>query len=686
MDMTKDPAWIWAPGDGQHRIFRKDFVSDGTPLVCRVSADMTYVLKLDGERVGRGPDRSLLSAWDFREYSFDLTPGNHRIEAIVRHGGTPPLAQMSYRPGFILVADEPYDTSLTTGKSEWIAAALDNVSQSGNNVGAFGIGKPDVVKGCSPDFAELPDNAYGPVEIVRVIAKPNMFCHTLPGWQLRSSGLPPQLEREFIPQDWHGPITIPPNTTRTIDIELDNYYCAYPELTLKDGNGSEIRIGWSESKERADKSFTDVFQPTGGDAKFTTTWFRSGRHIRISIRTAEAPLTINDFSLIESRYPLKSEGSFESNDKSLADVLRICRRALEMCAHDTIMDCPFYEELQYLGDGAVQFAAHSVISRDDRLLKHMIETFEGVVRPNGLLPMNAPLDGPASESTAYTIWYPVLLGEYLDHFSDKKWLKSRLPSLAHVMAGIHNIEDDDHLLLNAPGWNFIDWVGDFENASPLVLNLTYAYALQNAARVERATGSERLSDEYEFRANCVLSSIKKCFANDKDWQSEHARAFAVLTGYDPEANLCAPELTKASVYFSHWVFEALAKQGQGDKILSRLDLWREYVATDLKTTPEQPFPTRSYCHGWGAHPVYHLLSTTAGVRPAAPFFEKVMIAPQPGGLKRIKATVPHPRGLITVDLNFADQVNGSICLPDSTKGTFMFKDVIRELHPGNNQI
>lgn len=680
------PAWIWAPGKGEHRIFRRDFISDGTPVVCRVSADMSYLLKLDGRRVGRGPDRSLLSAWDFREYRFEVSPGRHRIEAVVRHGGIPPLAQITYRPGFILVADEPYGAELSTGQAEWIAMDLDNVSQDGDNAGAFGLGKPDVVKGFSPDFAVVPDELFGPVEIVRILAKPNKFCHVLPGWQLKPSGLPPQSEHQFTPDGWTGPVSVPANTSRTIDIGLDNYYCAYPELEVQGGKGSEIRLGWSENISKADKSFTDVFLPAGGRARFTTTWFRAGRHLRITVKTSDEPLLISELTLAESRYPLQEEGVFECDDTSLDDVQRICRRALAMCAHDTVTDCAFYEQLQYLGDGAVQFAAHSALSRDDRLLKRMIETFEGVTRQNGLMPMNAPVEGPASESTAYTIWYPVLLGEFFDRFNDKTWLKSRLPSLAHVIAGLHSLENETGLIIDAPGWNFIDWIGDFENSSPLILNLTYVYALQNAARIENAIGSSRFAEEYEARANAAILSIRKFFADDKDWRSEHARAFAVLTGYDVNADLDAPDLIKATVYFSHWIFEALAKQGKGSEILSRLDLWRGYVNAGLKTTPEQPLPSRSDCHGWGAHPIYHLLSSVAGVRPSAPFFEKVIVSPQPGNLKYIRAKVPHPKGIIIVDLNFTETVHGTIELPDGIEGMFVFGEIKEIIRSGINII
>ena len=49
-------------------------------------------------------------------------------------------------------------------------------------------------------------------------------------------------------------------------------------------------------------------------------------------------------------------------------------------------------------------------------------------------------------------------------------------------------------------------------------------------------------------------------------------------------------------------------------------------------------------HAWGAAPANIVPRFVAGVRPAQPGFETVLIAPQPGGLEQFEATVPTWRG------------------------------------------
>jgi len=61
------------------------------------------------------------------------------------------------------------------------------------------------------------------------------------------------------------------------------------------------------------------------------------------------------------------------------------------------------------------------------------------------------------------------------------------------------------------------------------------------------------------------------------------------------------------------------------------------------------------------------------VRPAAPGFRRVRIAPQPGTLTWIDATMPHPRGSVRVRAEFAaGRVEAEIELPADTSGTWVW--------------
>ena len=141
------------------------------------------------------------------------------------------------------------------------------------------------------------------------------------------------------------------------------------------------------------------------------------------------------------------------------------------------------------------------------------------------------------------------------------------------------------------------------------------------------------------------------------------------TATTPRSRTCGgcagADLARTTVYFSHYLFDVYVKYGHADRFLKRLDLWRGYVKTGLKTPLEAPgVRARSDCHAWGSHPIYHLLTGVAGIKPAANGFASVRIAPQPGGLGRISARVPTPRGMVSVALRFEGDVpSGTVTLP-----------------------
>ena len=63
------------------------------------------------------------------------------------------------------------------------------------------------------------------------------------------------------------------------------------------------------------------------------------------------------------------------------------------------------------------------------------------------------------------------------------------------------------------------------------------------------------------------------------------------------------------------------------------------------------------------------------------------VAPQPGPLKFVRATMPSPKGVLSVDLQFADGAAvGTVMLPDDLNGTFVWKGVETPLRAGANAI
>jgi hypothetical protein len=147
------------------------------------------------------------------------------------------------------------------------------------------------------------------------------------------------------------------------------------------------------------------------------------------------------------------------------------------------------------------------------------------------------------------------------------------------------------------------------------------------------------------------------------------------------------DLARTTIYFTHYLFETYRVLGEMDHFFERMQGWFELKAQGLKTTIEMPEPTRSDCHAWGAHPLFHYFASVLGIRPAEPGFKSVHIAPQLGSLTSARGTMVHPLGEIEVDLQReASTLRGHVSLPAGASGTFVFGGITQALTGGHHSI
>lgn len=769
-----EAAWIWHPDFGQVSApshaplfsggwrgpmllrFRKAFQASGTPLRIHVSADERFELYLDGKRIARGPDRSDVEHWSYATYDLRLEPGQHRLEAFAWSiGPFAPVAQMSWRGGFILKAEGEYDNHLTTGKGAWEVANLEGYEFA---PGIFFAGAQITARECGPQWKE---GEYTKPVVVRPALRPQPYGESSAGWKLFPTRLPDQVDREVITgraaaagqgiigrdtpigaehardpelERWQAllkggeSVVIPANSERFVLWDLENYFCGYPLCQVSGGAGAKITWGWAEALylpkseakghrgEFAGKTFrgmTDTFLPAGGTNKmFSSLWWRAGRWCLVQVKTAAEPLTLHKLALNETRYPLENESSFDGGDEELRGVIQLAVRGMQMCSHETLMDCPYYEQLMYVGDTRLELLTTDVMTRDDRLVKRAIELFDFSRRNWGFVNERFPAFSPQHSPTFSMIW-TLLLNDYMMWRNDPEFVKARAIGLRSMLEHFEPYVNSAGLLENLPGWPFMDWVPQWEvgNAPDGVQgvsglnNLLYVYALQKAAEVEQSLGEPLLAQRLQAEARRAAQALRERFWVEKRGLmadnlahtefSEHSQCLALLTETleGDQARRCfenlltAPDLKRTTIYFSFYLLETWRKFGRGDLIVERMGFWKDLVKQGLKTPVEMPGDTRSDCHAWGSHPLFHLHASIAGIRPASPGFRTVRIAPLPGPLPYIRSQTPHPEGVIGLDLKFeGDKCRGTVTLPTGITGRFVWKRQELELKSGANTI
>ena len=204
-----DAAWVWHPGFAaescaqteRYLRLRRAFTSPGAWARIDVSADERFVLLLDGRIVGRGPNRGSVENWTYQTYDIEIPAGDHVMEAIVwRIGEKAPLAQLSYRGGFIVKAEGVFDALLTTGKADWQVGELKGTvaDESLDRGETWGAGAPFTVSGT--DLIHEQPSAWTNAVVVRKSLHPSewtIYGYGLRarGWLLYPSALPDQTDR-----------------------------------------------------------------------------------------------------------------------------------------------------------------------------------------------------------------------------------------------------------------------------------------------------------------------------------------------------------------------------------------------------------------------------------------------------------------------------------------------------------
>src|SRR5262249_31908169 len=101
--------------------------------------------------------------------------------------------------------------------------------------------------------------------------------------------------------------------------------------------------------------YHDVFVADGGARRlYRPLWWRTWRYLEITIETQEEALAIDDLRGVFTAYPFERRAKFDAGSPELDRFLDTGWRTARLCAHETYMDCPYYEQLQYVGDTRIQ--------------------------------------------------------------------------------------------------------------------------------------------------------------------------------------------------------------------------------------------------------------------------------------------------------------------------------------------
>lgn len=443
--------------------------------------------------------------------------------------------------------------------------------------------------------------------------------------------------------------TIAPHSQESHVIDAGELTTAYFRIGFRGGRGSKVRLTYAESyyQKREDGSLykgirddrSGIIQgiydeyTVGDDTIYEPFRFRTFRFIQISVETAGEPLTILPQPYIETAYPLRNVKKPVFTDPRKEKLYDVAFRTLQLCAHDTYEDCPYYEQLMYACDTRLEMLFTYAATDDLELPRQAIRLFGSSLQNNGLTQSRFPSQADQI-IPVFALYFVLMLDDYVQHTGDLDFIRPYIPTAERIIETFLNHRCESGLLAPHGYWDFFDWTPEWsatrlDNTPTAVLdgesalqNLFFIYAAQSLIRLLPQYHRKDLADYYESECMKLQQLIEQsCYVPEKglykegprtDEYTQHTQIFAVLTGLVKgekakaimEKVLTDKSLIPCSFMQNFYLFRALEKTDMYDRTEDAWDTWYEFLDLHCTTFPETPFDPRSDCHAWSSLPLY----------------------------------------------------------------------------------
>ena len=465
--------------------FRKSIELTAVPqhFIVHVSGDRRFLFYVNRQRIGAGPAASDLPHWRYE--TFDLAPalhaGTNLLTATVWNFGIySAIAQMSDRTAFLVQGDTKQETAADTNASWSVAeeAGISVVPRANDGRGDYMAASPgeklDAAK-YGWKWQEPGDTSLHWVQ-ARTAMREDDGAHAgeaaserdvanIP-WRLMPDPLPQMTYKDESPGAIvragltgaagsgfpASALSIPPHTTTEVMLDRKTLTTAYPELTFSGGRGSRVVLTYAEALYDAQLKkgnrndiagrhaigFHDIVLPDGGKQHaFEPLWWRTWRYMQIDITTGDEALTLDRLRAHESTYPFEQRAQFDAGDAaSQKDLIRIWEigwRTARLDAHETYMDTPYYEQLQYIGDTRIQALISYAVTGDDRLARQAIEAFANSHIPEGLTQSRYP-SSLEQIIPPFSLYWIGMLDDLYWYRPDAQMVKENLQGTRDVLA------------------------------------------------------------------------------------------------------------------------------------------------------------------------------------------------------------------------------------------------------------
>lgn len=442
--------------------------------------------------------------------------------------------------------------------------------------------------------------------------------------------------------------------------------CRVSRLEITFGESVSEAIGTPDNEHAIHQTTLDL--PPGGATEYGNTGFRFVR-LRVPADAAH-PLELSGAVAVSLMRDLEYAGRFESSDERLNAVWRTGARTVHLCMQDYIYDGIKRDRMVWVGDLYPEI--RTILAVFDRV-ETVGETLEFVAATT---PEGKWMNGIGS----YSAWWVICLYAWYWRRGDLKFLKRQQRELTRIVGMLGRcVAADGREILD--GMRFLDWPSSGDEAALHAgLQGLLGWSFTCAAKLAAWLGDDALCNECR-KLLALVGNHRPAVPANKSAASLLALGGLATPEEALRRSLGVEPLRNLSTFFGFYVLEARARAGDLGGALevirrywgAMLDygatsFWEDFDlgwianAGRIDEVPEAGKTDlhrdcgnycykglrHSLCHGWAGGPTAFLSEHVLGIRPAAPGFREVSIAPQLAGLEHLSGAVPTPYGPIEV--------------------------------------
>ena len=693
MKEPMESVWIGTdrPNKNSLYLFQKSFEADGGVLKFKVSGNSRYRLYINGIFLCEGPCRTDALHQSYETGETLLKSGKNEILAEVLFiaednflaiftGDEPSFWFEGRYAGGTIVSDEDFMVALDESRSFVNLYYVESAVQPSEIVAPGKALRFQPVKVLYKP-SENGYSAFGAIDRYNLTERkiPHMKYETPRNFVVTKSDC--ELEGEFISC----------SAKKDFFVELDagKYVTFFPQIVLKGNVGATIKIIYSEcyydgkyqsdirpangqKKNRCDVTgyltgYYDLIYCNGEEIKFSPFWFRSGRYLRIE-GTGVKDVEIRNCTFQFYHYDLPIVNHFSCSDMEYNTMWNVSIQTLLCCMQETFVDCPYWEQQQYLMDSSLAMLYTFCVSDDTALIKKAIEEIAAVCAPDGLLYARYPTRFDQI-IPGFSLFFAFMLKNYLMYTGDVSFVKKHMGKVESCLAFFDSKLTKEGLVGPTGYWPFVDWGKGWERGIPTrdlsepltYYNLLYSNALKWTEELYRAVGREGSAVDLFCKRNILNNAINQfCFVNGLysdtpggDSFSICCQVFAILGDICEDKNALFDrvqnsELTESSFSMNFFLLRVYQLLGRYDLADHLFDKWRDMLENNMTTWGESPVFARSECHVWSSVMLYEFTSVILGIQPIEAGCKKVQINPYTEILDYAQGSMATPYGEIFV--------------------------------------